>query len=387
VGANSGETVIDESWLELETDVPEITVDGHKPDTSYSFIVSADNENREGIPTGVRNFRTKKSQSIGVTTKTITKFTCSKPFKIRASAETDLVYESSDPEVAVVDPETNRYREFSATTDYEKGFAQAKEGTDFFETVREVAGRYNHPQDLDRFLAAFTKDNILSEIKRSGIFTWGYRLLMDGRPIHVQMKAAMVEEKEGLRLIVGLNDIDAQVRQGEELEKRLAAAQSQANIDALTGVKNKHAYLEAEAHMDRRIAEHRQSPFALVIFDVNNLKKVNDSKGHQAGDKYLRDACRIICDIFKHSPVYRVGGDEFAVTAQGRDYENIEELVKAVNDHNADALRSGGIVVACGMAKYGSDACVETVFERADHNMYENKNTLKSATIKRENSN
>ena len=289
--------------------------------------------------------------------------------------------------VYVVDPETNRYREFSATTDYEKGFAQAKEGTDFFETVREVAGRYNHPQDLDRFLAAFTKDNILSEIKRSGIFTWGYRLLMDGRPIHVQMKAAMVEEKEGLRLIVGLNDIDAQVRQGEELEKRLAAAQSQASIDALTGVKNKHAYLEAEAHMNRRIAEHRQSPFALVIFDVNNLKKVNDSKGHQAGDKYLRDACRIICDIFKHSPVYRVGGDEFAVTAQGRDYENIEELVKAVNDHNADALRSGGIVVACGMAKYGSDECVETVFERADHNMYENKNTLKSATIKRENSN
>ena len=286
-----------------------------------------------------------------------------------------------------VDPQTNRYREFSATNDYEESFGTDKEGLDFFSSVRRDARVFAHPQDLNRFLAAFTKENVLAEIERSGIFTWGYRIMMDGKPLHVQMIAVMVEEKEGPRLIVGLNDIDAQVRQGEELEKRLTAAQSQANIDALTGGKNKHAYLEAETHMDCRIAEHRQSPFAIVIFDVNDLKKVNDSKGHQAGDRYLLDACKKICDIFKHSPVYRVGGDEFAVIAQGRDYENIEELVKTVNDHNSEALRSGGIAAACGMAKYDGDECVAEVFERADHNMYENKNSLKSAAIKWENSN
>ena len=109
--------------------------------------------------------------------------------------------------------------------------------------MRKDACVYAHPQDLNRFLAAFTKENVLSEIKRSGIFSWGYRIMMDGRPRHVQMKAAMVEEKEGAHLIVGLNDIDSQVRQEEEMEKRLLQAQSQANIDALTGVKNKHASL------------------------------------------------------------------------------------------------------------------------------------------------
>ena len=118
--------------------------------------------------------------------------------------------------VYVVDPETDSYREFSSTDDYTESFAQAKVGTDFFNVVRDVAKRYNHPEDLSRFLAVFTKENVMAEVRRSGIFTFGYRLIMEGRPVHVQMKAAMVEEKEGPRLIVGLNDIDAQYRQQRE---------------------------------------------------------------------------------------------------------------------------------------------------------------------------
>ena len=101
----SREVEIDDTWMALETDVPEITVDGLKENTSYSFIVRADNKNKEGIPTGVRNFRTKKPQSIDVI-KTVTKFSFSEPFKLPASAETDVMYESSDTDVAVVDPET-----------------------------------------------------------------------------------------------------------------------------------------------------------------------------------------------------------------------------------------------------------------------------------------
>lgn len=196
--------------------------------------------------------------------------------------------------IYVVDPETDRYREFSATENHTESFAQEKEGSDFFEKVRKVARQHNHPADLKRFLSVFTKKNVLEEIGRSGIFTFGYRLMMEGRPLHVQMKAAMVEEKEGPRLIVGLNDIDVQVRQEEEYGRRLAQAQTQANIDALTHVKNKHAYLEVEARMDRQIMESRLAPFAIVMLDVNDLKRVNDTAGHQAGDQYLCDACRII---------------------------------------------------------------------------------------------
>ncbi len=114
--------------------------------------------------------------------------------------------------VYVVDPETDRYREFSATDDYVDSFAQAKSGVDFFGKVRDGARTFTYPEDLNDFLTVFTKENVLAEIERGGIFTHVYRLMMDGRPVYVQMNAAMVEEKEGPRLIVGLNDIDAQVR-------------------------------------------------------------------------------------------------------------------------------------------------------------------------------
>ena len=280
--------------------------------------------------------------------------------------------------VYVVDPETDHYREFSSTDIYEESFSQAKTGTDFFKTVREVALQFNHPEDLSRFLAAFTKENMMAEIDRSGIFTLGYRLMMDGKPLHVQMKAALVEESEGTRLIVGLNNIDAAVRQEEEFERRLFRAQAQANIDALTGIKNKHAYLEFEARMNQNISEHLESPFAITILDVNDLKLINDTNGHQAGDQYLRDACKIICNTFKHSPVFRVGGDEFAVISQGTDYENIEELLEKMNVHNEEALKTEGVVIACGMARFDNDTCVASVFERADHKMYEAKVRLKS---------
>ena len=99
---------------------------------------------------------------------------------------------------------------------------------------------------------------------------------------------------------------------------------------------------------------------------------------HQYGDQYLKDACKIICDIFKHSPVFRIGGDEFAVISQGNDYEHMDQLLAKLRDHNEAALLGGGIVIACGMAKFEDDSCVAAVFGRADHNMYENKNSLKS---------
>ena len=279
--------------------------------------------------------------------------------------------------IYVVVPETGYYREFSASASYEK-LVQAKTGGDYFAATREAALSIIHPEDQNRFLSTFTRENILGEIGQHGIFTLSYRIMMDGSPLYVQLKAAIVEEKEGARLIVGIIDIDAQVRQEEKYVRRLAQARKDVNIDALTGVKNRHAYLETEERINAQIAEQRGPEFAIVILDVNDLKKVNDNDGHKAGDQYLRNACKIICDIFKHSPVFRIGGDEFAVIAQGSDYEDIETLIERVYTHNAEAKRNGGIVIACGMAKYEADACVAPVFERADHNMYENKSSLKA---------
>ena len=278
----------------------------------------------------------------------------------------------------VVVPETGLYREYSSVSGFD-ALDVPKEGTDFFNKSREVIQDVIYPDDLERFLSLFTRDGVFSEIERSGIFSLTYRILLDGKPVYVQLKAAMVEEKEGRRLIVGLTDIDSHIRQEEEYTKRLEQAQIKANIDALTGVRNRHAYLDAEEHLDRLIAEGLNPEFAITVFDVNDLKTVNDTEGHHAGDEYLRRACKIICDIFKHSRVYRIGGDEFAVISQNDDYENIDKLIEKVTAHNIEAAANNGIVIACGMAKYEGDDCVAIVFERADQIMYDNKSSLKDS--------
>lgn len=278
--------------------------------------------------------------------------------------------------VYVVIPETSRYRELSTSAGFES-FSRPREGMDFFADSREQSRIVLHPEDRKRFLLALTRENVLTEVERSGIFTLSYRLMIEGLPRYVQMKAVMVDEKEGRRLIVGINDIDAQVRQEEQYVKHLAQAQIEAHVDALTGVKNRHAYLMAEERLNDQIADRRAPEFAVVILDVNDLKLVNDREGHAAGDQYLRDACRIVCRTFKHSPVFRIGGDEFAVIAQGDDYARMEELTGLMDRQNAEAQEKGGIVIAYGMARYEGDESVAPVFERADHRMYANKSALK----------
>lgn len=103
------EVVIDDSWTEVETDVPEITIKDLKEDTHYSFIIRADSKEKEGTATAPKTFTTKRPQKLKVSKK-ITKFTFSEPFKLKVSAETDVIYESSDPKVAEVDPETQKIK-------------------------------------------------------------------------------------------------------------------------------------------------------------------------------------------------------------------------------------------------------------------------------------
>ncbi len=121
----------------------------------------------------------------------------------------------------------------------------------------------------------------------------------------------------------------------------------------------------------------RAPEFGIVILDVNDLKKVNDTEGHKAGDQFLRDACKIICTTFKRSPVFRVGGDEFAVLTQGDDFNRLDELIEQMNTHNEEAIENGGIVIALGVSRYDHDEKVAPVYERADQIMYENKKALK----------
>ena len=166
--------------------------------------------------------------------------------------------------------------------------------------------------------------------------------------------------------------------QRQKLE--LGSARHLAYTDSLTGVKNTHAYVETEKLLDERIAAGSIREFGVVVFDMNGLKQVNDTLGHEAGDRYIQEACRMICRQFQHSPVYRIGGDEFVALLEGEDYRNRKILVSAFETHVEMNMRSGKAVVASGLAIFrpGQDNSYRRVFERADQRMYDRKGALKA---------
>ena len=165
-----------------------------------------------------------------------------------------------------------------------------------------------------------------------------------------------------------------------ELRTQIAQVHGQANTDELTGVKSKHAYFKRENELDEKLKTGALSDFAIVVCDVNGLKKINDTQGHKAGDEYIRRACKMICDVFSHSPVYRVGGDEFVALLTGRDYENRSILMRELHQLSSAHITTDEAIVSAGLAEYDPDRdhSVREIFERADATMYQDKTLLKS---------
>ena len=163
------------------------------------------------------------------------------------------------------------------------------------------------------------------------------------------------------------------------MNRRTLESERLANIDPMTGVKSKHAWLNQENAYNKRIRDGEAGDFSIVVCDVNGLKKINDTLGHKAGDEYICAACKMVCEIFKHSPVYRIGGDEFVTILTGRDHTTRKELMQLLHDRSVAHIAEGGVVVSGGISDFrpGEDLNFHAVFQRADELMYEEKQLLK----------
>ena len=151
-------------------------------------------------------------------------------------------------------------------------------------------------------------------------------------------------------------------------------------MDALTSVRNKGAFNDCMHKLQDQIDSGSCTEFGIGIFDCNNLKRVNDRFGHDNGDLYLKTSCSLICKVFKHSPVFRIGGDEFAVVLQNQDFHNMAELVDLFEKTQEETWENGqsqwdGVRVAFGIAVYdpATDQSAGDTVRRADRIMYENK--------------
>lgn len=159
-----------------------------------------------------------------------------------------------------------------------------------------------------------------------------------------------------------------------------------AYTDSLTGLKNYAAYTYIKGRIAHGMVETPNTHFSVVVMDVNDLKKVNDAHGHKSGDELLLCASKLLCDVFQHSPVCRIGGDEFVAILSGSDYENRSALYQSFMDRMKTTTFYTNytylpLSVALGMCDYSPEkhGAFDDVFQEADSAMYENKAKIKAA--------
>ncbi|MCR4910987.1 MAG: diguanylate cyclase [Bacilli bacterium] len=210
------------------------------------------------------------------------------------------------------------------------------------------------------------------------------------KKISINTKDEIQELAESMKQME--SDINNKIKELIATNKELTDAQKEvheitelANKDALTGVRNKGAYDAMMEPIKEKLAKGEEVEFGIVMVDLNNLKQINDQFGHTVGDISLIKLSTIVCGVFTHSPVFRVGGDEFVVLLQNRDYKRIKKLVNEFNvkieelneDDELDQLER--VSAAIGYALYNPklDKTVDDVFKRADDAMYKRKHLMK----------
>lgn len=190
---------------------------------------------------------------------------------------------------------------------------------------------------------------------------------------------------------VGDDEVGTLTRAFRQMASRLQFYVSdldyKAHRDALTKVRNKRAFDLFCTELDKTIQsteEDADTSLGIVMFDCNDLKPINDTYGHEKGDLYLQNACKLICRVFEHCPVFRVGGDEFVAVLQGDILLGLDELEQrfdqeaaTINANASDAWECVSVAHGSAVFDPATDNEVEAVVSRADASMYENKRKYK----------
>ena len=137
--------------------------------------------------------------------------------------------------IYIVDPDTDQFVEYSATEEYDD-LGVEKTGDDFFNASRKNMKRLIYQDDRDRILETFYKEKVMSILERDGSFTMKYRLILEDKPIWVSMKATLFVDEDGRHLIIGTNNIDAQMKREKDYQQHIAEARTSARNDFLANM-------------------------------------------------------------------------------------------------------------------------------------------------------
>jgi diguanylate cyclase len=182
-------------------------------------------------------------------------------------------------------------------------------------------------------------------------------------------KADMSAMNDRLRELEGETD---------SLRTRLRHERSQAQTDALTGIPNRLAY---EQRLEQEVARWKRfsTPLVLLIWDIDRFKDVNDTFGHQAGDKVLRTIARALEGSIRETDfIARYGGEEFVHLMTGTALDEclvVADKLRAMIESTGFHFRDKAVVVtaSCGLAQLRDGDSTESWFERADQALYQAK--------------
>lgn len=179
----------------------------------------------------------------------------------------------------------------------------------------------------------------------------------DGRPLHYRVRVTPLHDGTTLRYFVGVQeDCTEEVLARQHLER-------QAFVDGLTGLGNRRAF-------DQLLAATVQGGAGqLILFDLNDFKRVNDEQGHPAGDELLRAVARRLTHLYPAGRTFRLGGDEFAVILPEPCRHPERQVRAALEDLNGGQLR-----VAIGAARCPEEGrTAEALHRLADQRLYADK--------------
>ena len=151
----------------------------------------------------------------------------------------------------------------------------------------------------------------------------------------------------------------------DKLGEQISFVRSQAYVDSMTGLGNRVAYEEHVRQLDDKIRE-GTADFSIELFDLNGLKLINDTLGHEEGDRTIIRAARLLAERFPDDSCYRIGGDEFIAIREG---------AKRESPTGRPDINGESVSMSHGFAVFepGRDLGFRAVFNRADAAMYEDK--------------
>jgi diguanylate cyclase len=176
----------------------------------------------------------------------------------------------------------------------------------------------------------------------------------------------------------------------EDLQDSLQKSRQEATLDALTGVANRGAFDRA---IESWIAGHKKNnkPFILALLDLDDFKAINDTHGHQVGDRVLLCAAQWFGKyVRKGDFLARYGGEEFAILltdleltrAQAKFAELVARIAGCSFEYQKDKMVCEvRFTVSCGVAEYSFDETADELIRRADQALYEAKRTGKNRVI------